>query len=202
MIFSFFEKRSEKYSPPLSDDAAEHLIKMFELDDQPDAATLLCRVTGVGGSNLTSEECDRCRFAALKLSDGLIQKLRLAVEIFDDDPRELLVQAGFGEDLHAHKKWSPEGFTDKWMSPISLALYSIIFVKGSVPEEHVCSSARGLCESDLDTDRLVRHIEKELLNPSQNVVDILELRCSEDDARDYLGRLIGYLKVSASDKNH
>lgn len=201
MIFGFPKKRSHQSTPPLSDSAKEHLTKMFELSDQANAATLLCQVTGFDSKHLTSTECDRCRFAALKLSNGDIEKLRRAVDLFNKDARDLLMQAGFGEDLQAHENWQPEGFTDKWMSPISLALYSIMFVKGPVPDDHVRFAAQSLGDSNHDIARLLRHIEKELLNPSQNLGDIIKLQCSEDQARAYLQDLAGYLKSDDTDGN-
>jgi hypothetical protein len=202
MVFGFLERRSKKFSPPLSEDVKEHLIKMFELKDQADAVALLCQVTGMGGSILTSEECDRCRLAALKLSNGIIHKLQMAVQLFNTDPRDLLMQAGFGEDLQAYKKWNPEGFTDKWMSPISIALYPIIFETDLVPNEIVSSVARQLNDTKHNLDRMIQHIENELANPTQKVVDILKLRNSEENVRKYLEELVSHLKILASDKMH
>ena len=63
------------------------------------------------GNNLPfCEECDefemeRIRFAALKLSNGNIEELRKAIKLAQQDWRDLLMAAGFGEDTQAHKKW-------------------------------------------------------------------------------------------------
>ena len=65
------------------------------------------------GSNLPfNEEADgrsleRIRFAALKLSDGDLAKLRAAIELAQIDSRDVLVAAGFGHDVRAHEAWFP-----------------------------------------------------------------------------------------------
>jgi hypothetical protein len=51
---------------------------------------------------------DRFRFAALKLSDGMVDKLRSAVDLARADWHDLLVAAGFARDVNAHKSWLPE----------------------------------------------------------------------------------------------
>jgi len=50
-------------------------------------------------------QMERIRFAALKLSDGNIEKLREAVGMAQVDWRDLLMAAGFSEDIEAHQKW-------------------------------------------------------------------------------------------------
>jgi hypothetical protein len=49
---------------------------------------------------------ERWRFAALKLGRGDIVKFRDAMRICTRDWRDLLVWAGFGNDLQAHTKWA------------------------------------------------------------------------------------------------
>jgi hypothetical protein len=51
---------------------------------------------------------ERCRFAALKLSGGSLVRLREAVDLAKTDWRDLLMAAGFGDDVHAHQSWTPE----------------------------------------------------------------------------------------------
>ena len=53
-------------------------------------------------------QLERVRFAALKLSQGDIGRLREAVRLAQTDWRDLLMAAGFGEDPNAHKRWSPK----------------------------------------------------------------------------------------------
>lgn len=64
------------------------------------------------GNNLpflsTADEIvlERFRFAALKLSEGNLDKLRRACEVAKVDWRDLLVAAGFGHEVKAHEKWA------------------------------------------------------------------------------------------------
>lgn len=53
-------------------------------------------------------EMERIRFAALKLAEGDLKKLREAIELAKVDWRDVLVAAGFGEDVHLHKRWAQE----------------------------------------------------------------------------------------------
>lgn len=55
--------------------------------------------------NATPRQLERVRFAALKLSGGNIEKLYEAIALAQTDWRDLLMAAGFGESIHAHKKW-------------------------------------------------------------------------------------------------
>jgi hypothetical protein len=50
---------------------------------------------------------ERIRFAVLKLSEGRIEKLVQAIELAQTDWRDVLMAAGFGEDVEAHNKWNP-----------------------------------------------------------------------------------------------
>jgi hypothetical protein len=57
----------------------------------------------------TPEDLERIRLAVLKLSEGDITKLRDAVHLAQVDWRDLLVAAGFADDLQAHSRWWPHG---------------------------------------------------------------------------------------------
>lgn len=50
---------------------------------------------------------ERIRFAALKLSEGTIEGLVDAVVLAQTDWRDLLVAAGFADDINIHKDWRP-----------------------------------------------------------------------------------------------
>ena len=50
---------------------------------------------------------ERVRVAALKVSTGDLAKLRTAIELAQKDWRDLLVAAGFADDLRAHEQWVP-----------------------------------------------------------------------------------------------
>jgi hypothetical protein len=51
---------------------------------------------------------ERFRFAALKLSEGKLDKLDHAIALAKSDWRDLLTAAGFGRDVNAHWAWLPE----------------------------------------------------------------------------------------------
>jgi hypothetical protein len=51
---------------------------------------------------------ERLQFAALKLSEGNLDKLNRAVALAKTDWRDLLMAAGFGEDIKAHLAWPSE----------------------------------------------------------------------------------------------
>jgi hypothetical protein len=57
--------------------------------------------------SLDEDSLDRFRFAALKLSQGDLDKLRKAVVLAKKDWRDLLVAAGFANSLDAHRSWNP-----------------------------------------------------------------------------------------------
>lgn len=92
--------------PPLSALVQRKLEQMFAPGDREGAAHLLLRITGMGPGPVTSERADRCRLAALKLSGGMPGRLRGALREFETDPRDLLMAAGFGQDLAAHVRWA------------------------------------------------------------------------------------------------
>lgn len=48
---------------------------------------------------------DRIRFAAIKLSDGDLEKLDRAIALAKADWRDLLMAADFGHDVEQHNKW-------------------------------------------------------------------------------------------------
>lgn len=53
----------------------------------------------------TDEALDRLRFAALKVASGDLERLREAVALANVDWRDLLVWAGFADDLSGHLRW-------------------------------------------------------------------------------------------------
>jgi len=50
---------------------------------------------------------DRIRLAALRLGDGDLAKLGSAIDLAKVDWRDLLVAAGFADDVQAHHRWMP-----------------------------------------------------------------------------------------------
>jgi hypothetical protein len=87
---------------------------LFAPGDRPEAARLLATQCG---NNLpfleqaTPSELDRFRYAALRLSGGDLNRLREAIRLAKSDWRDLLMAAGFGEDVNAHRRWLPRSRT-------------------------------------------------------------------------------------------
>ena len=84
---------------------------LFPRQDRQAAARLL--VEECGTALPSCAECDphgleRVRYAALKVSHGDLARLREAVALANTNWRELLVEARFGVDEHAHESW-PSG---------------------------------------------------------------------------------------------
>ncbi len=94
----------------LSEKTLRHLAAMFEGEDRRSAIQLLLEQCGnnlPGLQSLDAMQLERFRFAALKVSEGQLAKLRSAVQLAQTDWRDLLVVAGFAEDLDAHEAWAP-----------------------------------------------------------------------------------------------
>jgi hypothetical protein len=96
--------------PPLSPETRRRLDVLFPGRDRDEAARLLeeeCGNNLPSCGMLDAAGMDRLRFAALKLSRGHLGKLKEAVELAKIDWRDLLMAAGFGEDVDAHRTWEP-----------------------------------------------------------------------------------------------
>jgi hypothetical protein len=97
----------------LSEKTAELVWRLFEKPDWPEATALLQNECSdnlplVRQWNPTPASLERLRFAVLKLSGGKLDKLRKALDLGKRDWRDLLMAAGFGHDLEAHKHWADE----------------------------------------------------------------------------------------------
>ena len=55
-----------------------------------------------------SASLERIRFAVLKLSGGDLNRLQRSINLSQTDWRDVLVAAGFGNDLTAHTSWWPD----------------------------------------------------------------------------------------------
>ena len=88
----------------------EQLInKIFLKDDRPEVKELItnqCSNNLPFCNNCNSEELERIRFAVLKVSDEQINKLLEAVCLAQIDWRDLLVRAGFENDISLHEIWA------------------------------------------------------------------------------------------------
>jgi hypothetical protein len=92
----------------LSPQTSRRLEMLFPPMTREEARRLLTHECGSNlplSGNSTPQSLERIRFAALKVSDGQIEKLKKAIELAKADWRDLLVDAGFAHDTEAHKSW-------------------------------------------------------------------------------------------------
>jgi len=98
-------------APRLSPETEKRIALLFPPSEQERVRTLMLEECG---SNLPflqdfdEFKLERFRFAALKLSEGQLNKLDRAVAIAKRDWRDLLVAAGFANNIEAHRSWLPE----------------------------------------------------------------------------------------------
>ena len=97
---------------PLSPATRDRLNAVFAPSDRAEAERLLVAECG---SDLPfchdsdPYQLERVRYAAMKLSHGTLDGLRQAIELAKIDWRDLLMAAGFGEDVTEHQRWQPSG---------------------------------------------------------------------------------------------
>jgi len=94
----------------LSSETERRIAALFPPELRSEVSELLIHECGNNLpllGKLTEIELERFRFAALKLSNGDIDKLNRAIRLAQKDWRDLLVAAGFAERLEAHKHWFP-----------------------------------------------------------------------------------------------
>jgi hypothetical protein len=97
---------------PISPETRRRVDLLFAPELRDEAASLLELECGRNlplSDKASAAAIERIRFAALKLSDGSIDALVRAIELAQRDWRDLLMAAGFGEDVHAHERWLPRG---------------------------------------------------------------------------------------------
>lgn len=95
---------------PLTPRTRDHVAVMFP-DAQDEVAELLVRECGNNLPMLENADAlalERLRFAVLRLSAGRFGKLQAAIDLARTDWRDLLMAAGFGEDVEAHLRWRPD----------------------------------------------------------------------------------------------
>jgi hypothetical protein len=92
---------------PLTDGTVHRIAKMFPLTDRDLVSALLIEECG---DNLATDPAtiERIRFAVLKLSGGDLNVLQRAIDQAKSDWRDVLVVAGFGNDVTAHHSWWPD----------------------------------------------------------------------------------------------
>ena len=94
----------------LSEETAKRVSSIFpntQLKEVEDLLTIECGENIPFCENNNKYEMERIRFAVLKLSEGNLVKLVQSIELAQTDWRDLLMMAGFGEDVEAHNKWKP-----------------------------------------------------------------------------------------------
>lgn len=95
---------------PLTPATIRRVRLLFRPEDRAEACRLLLVECGNNLTFLeqaTSSELDRFRYAALRLSGGNLTNLRRAISVAQVDWRDLLMAAGFGDDIHIHRRWLP-----------------------------------------------------------------------------------------------
>ena len=67
-----------------------------------------CGTEALSCDGWSPAQMDRIRFAVIKLAKENAMSLDSAIELAQKDWRDLLMEAGFGGELHAHEKWAAE----------------------------------------------------------------------------------------------
>ncbi len=94
----------------LSPETRLRLNAVFAPVDLNDAEMLLVEECGRNlpyHENATPESLERIRFAAMKIANGSIDRLCDAIQLAQSDWRDVLVSAGFANDVSAHLNWRP-----------------------------------------------------------------------------------------------
>ena len=94
----------------LSPETRLRLNAVFAPADLNEAEILLVEECGRNlpfSENATPESLERIRFAAMKIANGSIDRLCDAIQLAQIDWRDLLVSAGFANDVNAHWNWKP-----------------------------------------------------------------------------------------------
>ena len=92
----------------LSEKTADRINSLFSEKQRGEVEKLLkfeCGDNIPYCENNDKYKMERIRFAVLKLSEGNLEKLIQAIELAKTDWRDLLMAAGFGEDVEAHLSW-------------------------------------------------------------------------------------------------
>jgi len=98
-------------TPSLSPRTQQLVAGIFSLPDRAEASQWLEQKCGNNlpfCSDHDEHQMERLRFAAIKLSQGNIQKLLRVIDVACMDWRDLLVAAGFGHDIMAHEAWAKD----------------------------------------------------------------------------------------------
>lgn len=90
---------------PRTEQIIEHLIKPDARAKVRERLESECGTETLGCTGWSPEEMERIRFAVLKLGLKTDSAFESAILLAKTDWRDLLMEAGFGEDLEAHNNW-------------------------------------------------------------------------------------------------
>jgi hypothetical protein len=94
-----------------SSETRAHVRALFEPAEVDQAEHMLisnCRPEQLGLRLDHTEALSRIRFAALRVSNGGLSELAEAISLSRIDWRDLLMAAGFADDVEAHLRWVPD----------------------------------------------------------------------------------------------
>jgi hypothetical protein len=98
-------------SSQISQETERRIALLFLPDERALVRAILSEECGNNlpfSEHLDELKLERFRFAALKLSEGKLDKLDRAIALAKRDWRDLLVAAGLAEDVNAHMSWLPK----------------------------------------------------------------------------------------------
>ena len=109
------QSRNENFMPGLSKNTKLLVEKMFVVSQQKEVCELLQNQCGNNlpfCENLDEHQLERFRFAVLKLSKGHLDELIPAIISAQEDWRDTLMAAGFGESVTEHEEWAKVYLSD------------------------------------------------------------------------------------------
>jgi hypothetical protein len=110
MLSNYNQQEIKLMHTELTARTQQHIATLFAPELQQQVSLLLIEQCGNNLpmlKSLDAKRLERYRFAALKLSQGSIDKLKEAIALARRDWRDLLVAAEFADDIHAHESWMP-----------------------------------------------------------------------------------------------
>ena len=122
---------------PLSPATVDRIRALFAEHEVAQAERMLsegCAESLPLWSDSSPSGLERVRFAAIRLSGGDLSRLTEGIRLAHVDWRDLLVSAGFAEDVGAHKSWTPRrfepGVVARWLR--GERIEGVAFAAGSV----------------------------------------------------------------------
>lgn len=95
---------------------------------------------------------------------------------------------------YRHYAKKPAGIlTYRWLHPVTLALYYVLFEDNPVPRAEWAAAEFMKNRSREDILRMTDEIELELTHPSQPIREALGNRASEEKCRDYLRAFVSHI---------